>query len=347
MGMFFSNFHIRRTNGLSAEDFLKSLTATIIRQGFSPVESSDKADISVSVFDAQGSWISVCSDGFEFDQEDTFRGICEPLSRMLSTEVMTISCYDSDCLLLHLVNSINGTDAWAKIGRYPGIGKRSTPAKWKGHVSDLNRWKELLKKEYGFAEESLQEIEPALGLAHEQGYFTFDLASEKPYAGKTRTLYFALPETAEKPEPPHFVFAGYGKFYKDYVVSVYNEGGKTVGIAVAFTGSYVENDEIRFRNVQLEYDTERIPRPSIPLQLEKRKTSDGQWMYYAEVPDFHVPAHVKEGLPPMKELDERYKREFLVRFIPEGDERKFQDIAIHIIPLKNFAEGQCSWSARW
>ncbi len=351
MGMFFSNFHVRRTKELSMEGFLKSLTETVKKQRYSSVEASDKADISVSVFDAQGSWISVCSDGFEFDSDDAFRGICEPLSRLFSTEVMTISCYDSDCLLLHLVNSINGTDAWAKIGRYPGIGKRSTPAKWKGHVSDLSRWKELLKKEYGFAEESLQEIEPALGLVREQGCFTFDMASEKPYAGKTSTLYFALPETAQKPEPPRLKITRYSldicEMDKDKMISVYNEGGKSTGLAIAFSGPYVENEEIRFRNVRLEYDYEKHPRPTIPLSLEKKKTSGGMWIYYAEIPDFRIPPRVKEGLSPQKEDKERFKREFGVRFTPEGNTRKRLDITVWLIPLKNFEKGQCGWCVWW
>ncbi|MBQ2098737.1 MAG: hypothetical protein II480_11205, partial [Bacteroidales bacterium] len=37
------------------------------------------------------------------------------------------------------------------------------------------------------------------------------------------------------------------------VISALNVGGKSTGLAIVFTGSYIEHEEIRFRDVKLEY----------------------------------------------------------------------------------------------
>ncbi|MBP5294861.1 MAG: hypothetical protein J6Y95_03995, partial [Lachnospiraceae bacterium] len=53
------------------------------------------------------------------------------------------------------------------------------------------------------------------------------------------------------------------------------------------------------------------------------------------------------GLPRHKAMNEEFKREFGVRFTPEGNERKRLDIAVFLIPLKNYEEGQCGWCVWW
>ena len=129
---------------------------------------------------------------------------------------------------------------------------------------------------------------------------------------------------------------------KDQCYFVVNTGGKTKGVAIAFSGSYVEQEELRFRDVRLEYALDRSPRKTIPLSLEKKQTQTGQWVYYAELPEFSIREGVKEGLSWKRKIDEEWKREFGVRFTPEGNPRKLLDITVHFIPLKN-PEGQCGW----
>ncbi|MBR5745907.1 MAG: hypothetical protein IKX92_01455 [Clostridia bacterium] len=129
---------------------------------------------------------------------------------------------------------------------------------------------------------------------------------------------------------------------KDQCCFVINTGGKSKGIAIAFSGSYIEKEDVRFRDVQLEYSLDQHPRKTIPLSLEKKQTQTGQWIYYAELPDFPIREGVKEGLPWKRKSDEVRKRQFGVRFTPEGNPRKLLDITVHFIPLKN-PEGQCGW----
>lgn len=96
----------------------------------------------------------------------------------------------------------------------------------------------------------------------------------------------------------------------------------------------------------MEYALDHYPRKTIPLQLEKRKTQNGQWIYYAELPEFPIREGVKEDLPWKRKSAEEQKREFGVRFTPEGNPRKLLDITVHFIPLKN-PEGQCGWCVWW
>ena len=350
MGWFFSNLHVRKTAEYDADSFRSTLTEILNAKGYVKKNSPDEADLSLSIYDAGGKWVSVCSDGLDFYTEETIRDICNPLSESLSADVLTVSCFDSDCLILNRVNKKLDVVAWAKTGSYPELKIRSTPARWKDIVTDIAQWKSVLTQKYDFAEDALDGLEPLLGLTSGQGRFCDELITEQFTEG-IQTLYFNLPESASKSEPPKLSFTSPSlmpcEIGKDQCYFVINSGGKTKGVAIAFSGSYVEQEKIRFRDVQLEYDLDRYPRKTIPIQLEKRQMQNGQWIYYAELRDFPIREGVKEGLSWKRKSEEEWKRQFGVRFTPEGDPRKLLDITVHFIPLKN-PEGQCGWCAwRW
>ena len=346
MGFWFSNIHIRKTDTFNDDVFYKTLAELLYKQGFLPAKNAEDSDFAVSVCLTGGKWISVCSDGIEFYTKKSMHDICEPLSKLLETDVLMITCFDSDCLLLNGINHNRKTDAWIKVGRYPGIMKRSTPARWKGLIADTSRLKDVLSRKYVFAEEALEQLEPLLEIEQGQACFCPELITDKVFADHAQTFYFSLPEMAQKPELPRFLMPISTLMPcvigENTILCAVNDGGKSTGLAIAFSGKYVENEEIRFRDVQLEYAFDRYPRPTIPLQLEKRKMADGQWVYYAELPKFQIPAGVKKGTPIMKMMEEQYKRNVGVRFTPEGDARKRLDIKVHFIPLKN-PDGQCEW----
>ena len=345
MGWFFSNCHIYKSPDFDIDVFSSLLTEVLSAQGYQRKNTPEEADLSVSVYDAGGKWISICSDGLDFFTDESILTICNPLSERLSTDILTVSCFDSDCLLLNRINRALDVVAWAKIGSYPGLKVRSTPAKWKDLVSNLALWKSVLGQEYVFAEDALESIEPVLGLESGQGQFCDELISDK-YSERVIKYYFALPDAVAKTAPPKLSFINPSlmpcEIGKDQCLFVINTGGKSKGVAVAFSGSYVEQEEIRFRDVHLEYALDKISRKVIPIQLEKEITQDGQWIYYAELPDFSIKEGVKEGLPWKRKNDEEWKRQFGVRFTPEGNPRKLLDITVHFIPLKN-PEGQCGW----
>ena len=343
MGWSFSNLHICRTAGLDTSAVQTLLTELLSAQGYRPTCDPKDADFSVFICDVGGKWLSLCSDALDFYPDETIQTLCNPLSERLAAEILTISCFDSDCLLLNRVNHAEKIDAFAKIGHDPDIKIRSTPRKWKGLVDDLTQWKAVLGRKYALAEEALQDIEPLLGLTAGQGHFCDALITDG-IAKATSTLYFSLAASAGGLEPPRCAILSYPLVCaagKSSFISVVNEGGKTKGLAVAFSGPYVEHEDIRFRDVRLEYHFDRHPRSVIPLTLEKTQTKDGLWIWYAELPDF-VLKGIKLGLPPRKVMDEKYKNSFGLRFTPEGNNRKMLDITVRFIPLRNPA-GQCDW----
>ncbi|MBQ6552207.1 MAG: hypothetical protein IJL83_01105 [Clostridia bacterium] len=343
MGLFFSNFHVRKTEGFDADGFQSLLLKLMKKQGFKRKKESAEADLSVSIYDAGGKWLSVCSDGIDFYMDESVKNICEPLSEELAADVLTVSCFDSDCLIMNRINRSEGVDAFAKIGSCPGLKRRSAPSRWKGLVDDVSQWKAVLSGEYTFAEDALAEVEPLLGLETGQGRFCSELL-EKGAEG-VRTLYYALPEAVTKADLPYFVFSCFFpkllpcEIGKRHIVTAANYGSKSKGIAIVFSGNYVERDEIRFRDVQFICDFQHSHQRVIRLEPEKRQDRNGRWVYYAEIPDFSL----QKAIPlPISVNSEFFEEQFGVSFTPEGNKRKVLDITVHFIPLKN-PEGQCAW----
>ena len=125
-------------------------------------------------------------------------------------------------------------------------------------------------------------------------------------------------------------------------ITAINIGGASKGIAISFTGKYVESGEIEFKDVQLEYGFADRERKIIPLTLEKVQAKNGNWIYSAKVPDFQIPEKIKEGLPYKKASEEKSKKEFAIRFTPVGNPRKSLDICVYFIPIENL-QGLCNW----
>lgn len=347
MGLFFSNIHVRRNTQANVGSVQKYFVDSLCRKGYHPVDTEVEADVALYLYDAGGEWISVCGDTIEFEAEESIGPDLTLLSKEFSTDAMAIGCFDSDCLFLNLIDAERQVDAWAKIGRFEGIRRRSNPSEWKGKVTDLVAFKKALKGDYVFAEEALEALEPLFGMVRSQGIFSPELIGEE-YNDHVTPLWFALPEGEEKHEPPRFEIKSYSlspcTLDCDYnFISVRNMGGKTKGLLIAFTGSYVDRDEITFRNVHVQtgFDN-RNHFTTIPIELQKEQLKDGRWAYMGKIPSFSIPAAVKKGLPYMREEKEWYKREFGIRFHPTGNARKLLDICVHIVPLKNPA-GQCCW----
>ena len=164
MGWFFSNLHICKTAVVDADALQSDLKEILNAKGYVQKYEPDEADLSLSIYDAGGKWVSVCSDGLDFYTDEAIRDICNPLSERLSADVLTVSCFDSDCLLLNRINRKKDIVAWAKFGSYPGLKMRSTPARWKDIVTDIAQWKSAFTQKYDFAEDALEAIEPLLGL---------------------------------------------------------------------------------------------------------------------------------------------------------------------------------------
>ena len=343
MGLFYSNAHILKTEDFGKEAFLSVLNDGLKAQGFQPAASRESADLTVSLFDAGGKWLTIWSDGIVFYDDGAIRDVCRPLSERLSTDVVTVSCFDSDMLVLNRINQRQGIEAWAKVGQDPDV---RTPAKWKGLVDNVDAWKAALKKRQVFAEEAMEDLEPMLGLEPGQGRLCDDLIPDE-LADKVSNLYYSLSAAEKDNDLPRLTISQSSlmpcPMGESTFITAVNNGGASKGLTVAFSGSYVEKEEIRFRDVQLEWGFNEPLRKIIPLELEKRQGRDGRWFYAADIKDFAIPEGVKKGLPPIKAQWEEFYRSFGLRFTPEGNPRKRLDIMVHFVPSKN-NEGQCAWA---
>lgn len=348
MGTFFSNIQIKKTPALDSGSVKAAVTALLERQGCNATADKDKADITVGFCNPDSPWLSVFSDGIGFCDDKTSEAVCKPLSVALSTDVLAVSCLDSDYLFLNLINESQKINAWANVGHPPEgrVSRRTVFSPWKSRVTDLEQFKSAVRGQYDFVEQVWERLEPLLALPAGQGQISEDSLDEIADQAAVSFLYFAVPDEKGKTEPPKLKIPRYSlipcTIGEDSIVSAVNTAGASKGLAVAFTGDYVENEEIIFTDVKLEYDFDRTPRKEIPVELVKKEIVKGQWAYCAEFPRFPIRERVSPDLPPKRKAELEFAREIGVRFTPLGSPEKVLDICVHLIPLEN-PEGQCCW----
>lgn len=363
MGLFFSNIHIRKNDQFDLSQlegvFIKSMTS----QGYQVVDNKENSEVSVQICcDDNSEWVSVASDYFDFQTLEDTRAAAEPLSVLFQTDVLAVTCVDSDFMILNLINEADGTDAWINVGmpyddQFPrrtgfcntknkveGIGFGA----WENKVTDYDAFQAVMQAEYTFAEDALYQAENFLGLPASQSTLTTDYDDSISKNALT-SLFFAMPQDSRRELPrlelnmPSLMPCVNGE---DRRVFVTNKGGQSQGIAVVFQGDYIEKDEITFDQVQLEYDLSHSPRRVIPIQLEKKKAANGSYYWYWEDKEFVIPDKVDPDLPLGKYMNMEYKREFGVRFVPRGNPRKMLDIVVFIAPLENNCQaGAACWYA--
>lgn len=314
---------------------------------FTPVESEDEADVSVAVISSEGSrWYSVFSDLFYFNTQEDFKEYADTLSLKLETDILGISCFDSDYLFLNLINVQKNTDAWAGIGRSAGLGikKRNNLSAWKNSVDDFASFSKFVREKYCCAEDVLKDIEHCIHLPHINAEASYEYLNEYDLKGAVAYLHFKLTDEESKSEAPEL------KFYmssslpfgidKPCWVTFLNVGGASKGVSVYFIGPYVEHDEISFSDVCF---YQKYGKKRIPIELQKIQLPDGCWAYYHNEPHFRLPPKVDDRLPPKKRQNLEFEREFAVCFVPRGNPRKVLDISVVIVPDKNI-DGQTGFN---
>lgn len=176
MGSWFSNFHIRKREGIGHEAVREYLNAHMERLHYLPA-SPEEADGAVAIIaDEKYPWISVYSDLLNFEDPAVFVETASPLSEALKTDVLGIACFDSDYLYLNLINKAEKVDAWLGVGSAAGLGikRRTGLAAWKKKVTDHARFTQAAKEKYVFAEEFLAEAESCLNLPPERSSASFE-----------------------------------------------------------------------------------------------------------------------------------------------------------------------------
>lgn len=346
MGWFFSNLHVKKTDGLTVDIVKNSISDIMKNGGAVPAENENEADIVMLLYSSESPWLSVCLDGLEFYDDKSSENIIKPLSALLKTDILSVACFDSDYLFLHMINEAEKTDAWANVGHNPEgkFPRRTKFSDWKNKVNDLEKFKKCIRQKYDFAEEVLESLEDVLNLSYKQSTICTESVEDFEDNHNLVKMCFSLPDVQK--ESTNLKIKTFGltacKTGEFNYVSAINQGGSSRGLAIAFTGDYVENDEITFTDVTLEYDFTSTSRKCIPVQLEKQQLPDGKWAYCWKNTTVLIPEKVKDGLSPKRQMDLQYKRQLGIRFTPQGNPRKVLDICLHFIPLSNQL-GQCCW----
>ena len=349
MGSWFSNLHIRKNGKIEENSVVEYICDLMTKQKYAPVETEAEADGIFAILSANESqWYSVYADLFSFEDPKRFAEYATPMSEKLETDVLGISCFDSDYLFLNIINGRQKVDAWAGIGRGTdfGIRKQTNLTAWKSKVNDFDSFKKSIKKKYVFAEEVLADVEQCLHLPQKYGIASLEILREFEINGTVKYLYFRLPEDRKGQEPTVLVQRTASLMpcflNEPSIVEGINIGGASQGLSVYFVGPYVENEEITFSDVCF------IKRRSnhvetVPFALEKVQLSDGQWAYYYHDPGYRIPAQVDDRLPMQKRMQIENERSIIVRFVPHGNPRKILDIAVALVPDRN-PQGQTGWN---
>ncbi len=337
MGAYFSNLHIKKAS--TSEGDVKSwILAYFEEKGFVQADR-DTADFEVNILASEsGHWISVYCDAFTHTD---VLALCPRIAQNSGNDVLGIACFDSDYLFLNLLNVKEKRDLWLNIGDSPELKKprRSNVLSWKNSVKNIDAFRSAAKKNYVCTEEFLLSIQDELDLSFEQST-GFDLSDS------VSKLYFSAPQkdssllTKLKIRQFDLMPCAPG-IRKTCLVN--NSGASSRGLAVLFVGNYVENDEITIDDATFCFHDRRGDWVDVPITFMKRQLSDGRWIYYWEDKDFKIPQVVSPDLPFRVQENKNALNSFGIRYVPNGNKRKFLDITVVFAPLSNWDRGQCYW----
>lgn len=348
MGMFFNNLHIRKNEEYNCDKLKEVLIKEMEKKGYALIEDGKEADVSVVIYSPEKSkWVSVASDCFDFNTAEDTKAAALPISEKFGTDVIAAACYDSDYLMMNILNAADGTDGWINIGSMYGMKqpRRTSMAPWKGKVTEFEKFKAVIKGKNIFAEDAFYSCAELLGMAAEQCALETGHADELEKDAVTR-LHFSLPEGAHKVLPKleiNTFSLNPCKIGENKCVFVNNKGGRSKGVGIMFVGDYIENDLLTFENVTFESDYGSDKRKIISVRLEKVKTTDGRTVLYWEDKDFNIPPAADPSIPVKRLMNLEFKRQFGVRFTVQGNSRKVLDVMVLVIPLENRREGSACW----
>lgn len=348
MGSWFSNLHIRKKDLVTQEAVVSCVGDIMARRGYEPVTLESDADGTVTVISTpESQWISVFSEQLAHDDSDSCKRIAMPISEQLCTDVLGISCFDSDYLYLNLLNAEEQVDAWVGIGngKDVGIDRRTGVMAWKKKVADYPAFSAAARQNYICAEDFLTQVEPCLGLP---AVLEMVYQIEENILENAKTLYFQRKEDSSPLETPQLALSEYDTDFPCLVdrhskLTIHSAGTEARGISVYFSGPGVEDGTLTFSDVCLG----RVGQHP-PITLERMQLSDGQWVYGYCDPDFPIPAALPKRLNWEKRAILKEQQRIDLEFIPRGDSRKTLDITVTVVP-DHCPEGQVRWNVweRW
>lgn len=349
MGSYFANIHIREKKTATKETIEKYIEKFMASRHYLPCVSEIDADGAIAlVTSADCPWISLYSDVLSLEDPSKCAEIMKSLSSEFQTDVLGISCFDSDYLYLNLINTGERMDAWVGIGSASGLGikRRSGISAWKKKVSDFQTFSENAKRKYDLVEDFLAVTEQCLKLPAIQSSASYECLKDFDLDERAKYFYFKLSEDMKSKDPTKLVQHTYSLMpcFMDQpsIVSAINVGGESRGLSVYFSGPYVENDEITFSDVCfVKWKNNQLE--EVAFDLTKVQLPDGQWAYCYHDSQFKIPTKVDDRLPLSKQVNERFDSDICVKFVPHGNARKMLDITVLLVPDQN-SEGQTGWN---
>ncbi|MGN0595257.1 MAG: hypothetical protein ACI4I6_08865 [Hominimerdicola sp.] len=350
MGMTFSNIHIRKNDGFTVQDLFKKLIDTMTKKGYNVVPSKSEADVSSIIYSPQNSgWITIVSDEYNFSNEYDMKKAIQPFSESLKTDVIAISCVDSDFAFLEFLNTSKEIDGWLNIEEpYCNEKLRKSDIEiWKKEVSDQKKFDDIINDSNTYAENAICEICELLGFANEQCTLNNRFEDYENMLDKSAVIamHFALPKK-DTEEPTKLVIPRFNlmpcQAGKTHAVSCVNKGGASKGLAVEFFGDCFDSGEITVENVALMYYDDKGERLLIPIELKRVESTQGEYFLCWKDENFQIPPKVDNSLPYNVFSDKEFKHEIGVRFTPVGNPRKMLDIMVALVPLSNFKMEACA-----
>lgn len=358
MGYSFTNLQIRCADRFDPDEIAR-LTAC---EGWEPVDDADQADVSTAVYTlANSPWVTVRSDAFEEDA-DALIEAAKRISQALGADALAIYCFDSDYMFLNLVNPGKKLDLWANGGSTAALGmtgvRRSNFRAWKDHVTSVDDFRKAMKESRVFEEECLYDLEGVLSLPPAQ---SLGGIGNIPDDIKVHWYYYRASAPRAQGEPPSLSFR-YPMSYcaldgQEYLFSVYNYGGPTVGMTVIIEGvESVENAKIQTLDRKGHWVL-------TPADFHSLVREDGTRALRALLFDLPLPA-IDRNLPPRKLQKVEFERGVILRFIPRNghEGQLLTDMRLTMIPmvedvgesrpdlrlrvLKEYTQGQCTWQGR-
>ena len=342
MGNWFSNLHIRKNDSLNTDIILELLSKNMFSQNYSVASSPSEADISYAIITSNNSnWFSVYSNAFSFEDPESLKQTANPLSESLKTNILGISCFDSNYMYLNLINNNTGMDAWLSVGSTTGFGikRRNNLSVWKKVVSDTEKLKEISKKPYLLIEDSLSDLELLLNLPAKFSGISYEDFEDNYSDTNVTHLHFKAPNKPQTIEPPKFICTLLGHRHcvnESCEMGFLNIGGASKGFKVYFIGDFVENDELTFTDVYIRVKNTRLfGYVMLKFKPKKIRLSTGEWVYYFHAPNFRIPPKIDEDIPRLDQARQQGDRTISLHYIPVGNPVKLYDFALLIVPDKN------------
>ena len=292
MGSWFSNIHIRKGETITQDTVEETIVKLLEGKGYYLTSTEDNAGGSAAIIsDEHSGWFSVYSELLTFEEPEHFTEMAMPISRQLQTDVLGISCFDSDYLYLNLINAGSKTNAWVGIGSAAAydIHRRTNLRAWETKVAFFLNFSAYAKTRYVFAEEFLAKAERCLTLPQTYSAANWDELQESGLNKRAKLLYFksVAKSSSQKQNPikPRLHLEPDGDCFSPCTTEekstlyLKNWGGGSKGLSIYFTGPYVKNDELTFSDTTL-WRWKGNDLEAHPFELQKICMPDGKWVYY-------------------------------------------------------------------